>query len=50
MIEAAVVGDYTLFDRMLSVLKNPFSDQPEHADLARPPTPSEVVAATFCGT
>jgi len=50
MIEAAVGGDYTLFDRLTAVLARPFEDQPEHADLQRPPTPEEVVAATFCGT
>ncbi|MDK3073084.1 YdiU family protein [Sedimentitalea sp. JM2-8] len=50
MIAAAVDGDYALFDRLNAVLKRPFDDQPDHADLMRPPAPSEVVAATFCGT
>ena len=50
MIEAAVAGDYAPFERLNTVLARPFTDQPEHADLTRPPLPDEVVPATFCGT
>jgi uncharacterized protein YdiU (UPF0061 family) len=50
MIAAAVEGDYAPFHRLNAVLSQPFVDQPEHADLARPPKPDEVVPATFCGT
>jgi len=50
MIEAAVQGDYTPFHRLNSVLGQPFLDQPDNADLTRPPSQSEVVQATFCGT
>jgi uncharacterized protein YdiU (UPF0061 family) len=50
MISAAVSGDYSLFDRLNAVLSRPYEDQPEHADLQRPPTPEEEVQATFCGT
>ena len=50
MIEAAVAGDYTPFERLLDVLARPFEDQPGAADLRRPPAASEVVRATFCGT
>lgn len=50
MISAAVDGDYAPFTRLNTVLARPFEDQPDHADLARPPTPDEVVPATFCGT
>lgn len=50
MIAAAVAADYTEFHQLNQVLANPFSDQPDHADLRRPPTPDEVVPATFCGT
>jgi uncharacterized protein YdiU (UPF0061 family) len=50
MIEAAVNGDYAPFDRLNTVLARPFEDQPDHADLARPPAAGEAVAATFCGT
>lgn len=50
MISAATQGDYALFHRLNRVLGTPFQDQPEDADLMSPPLPSEVVAATFCGT
>ena len=50
MIEAAVAGDYTPFERLLDVLARPYADQPGAADLRRPPAASEVVRATFCGT
>ncbi|MEM9124295.1 MAG: YdiU family protein [Pseudomonadota bacterium] len=50
MIEAAVQGDYAPFHRLNAVLASPYDDQPDHADLTRPPTKSEVVQATFCGT
>ena len=50
MIAAAVDGDYTVFNRLSTVLANPYEDQPDAADLTRPPAQSEVVKATFCGT
>ena len=50
MIEAALAGDLGPFERLLDVLSRPFEDQPDAADLRRPPAPSEVVQATFCGT
>ena len=50
MIAAAVAGDYAHFERLNRVLARPYEDQPEAADLMRPPTPAEVVPATFCGT
>lgn len=50
MIQAAVSGDYSMFHRLNEVLQDPFADQPENADLKRPPFPDEVVPATFCGT
>ncbi|MHA6261674.1 protein adenylyltransferase SelO [Arenibacterium sp. CAU 1754] len=50
VIAAAVQGDYAPFERLNRVLARPFDDQPDHADLARPPTADEVVEATFCGT
>lgn len=50
MIEAAVNDDYSLFDRLNKVLINPYLSQPEHSDLTHPPTQSEIVEATFCGT
>lgn len=50
MIQAAVDGDFGPFHRMVDVLAHPFDDQPDAADLTRPPEPSEVVQQTFCGT
>ncbi|TMV06503.1 YdiU family protein [Ruegeria sediminis] len=50
MIQSAVQGDYAPFHRLNAVLARPYEDQPENADLARPPAESEIVHATFCGT
>ncbi|WP_170363301.1 protein adenylyltransferase SelO [Ruegeria arenilitoris] len=50
MIQAAVQGDYAPFHRLNAVLARPYDDQPDAADLMRPPTQDEVVHATFCGT
>ena len=51
MIQSAVKkSDFAPFDRLLAVLARPYDDQPEHAELARPPLPEERVQATFCGT
>ncbi|MEX0307845.1 MAG: YdiU family protein [Ruegeria sp.] len=50
MIQAAVQGDYAPFNRLNDVLSRPYKDQPESADLKRPPEENEIVHATFCGT
>lgn len=50
MIQAAVQGDYAPFHRLSVVLARPYDNQPDAADLRRPPTQDEVVHATFCGT
>lgn len=50
MIAAAVAGDDAPFHRLNQVLAHPYDDQPDAADLRRPPEQSEIVAATFCGT
>jgi len=50
MIEAAVGGDFAPFERLMTVLAAPYEEQPDAADLRRPPAASEVVQATFCGT
>ncbi|NRB18448.1 MAG: YdiU family protein [Rhodobacteraceae bacterium] len=50
MITAAVAGDYAPFHRLNQVLAQPFAQQPDQADLRQPPTPDQVVPATFCGT
>ena len=48
MIQSAVAGDYGPFKRLMTAYASPFDVQ--DTDLMRPPTPSEVVPATFCGT
>lgn len=50
MITAAVEDDFAPFTRLMDVLSRPYTDQPEAADLTRPPEPHEVVRETFCGT
>ena len=49
-IQAGVQGDYAPFHRLNTVLKTPFTDQPEHADLQTPATAENAVRQTFCGT
>ena len=50
MIQAAVAGDMGPFERLMTALAHPYDDQPDAADLTRPPAPGEEVQATFCGT
>ena len=50
MIEAAVAGDLRPFERLIAVLSDPFTDDPQASDLRRSPAPAEIVRATFCGT
>lgn len=50
MIAAAVAGDMGPFERLNRVLARPFDDQPEAAELAEPPGPSQWSYRTFCGT
>ena len=53
-IEEAIVagnrGDFSVFDRLLEVLQDPFTERPGFAEYEKAPTPDEVVEATFCGT
>lgn len=50
-ISAAVTqGDFAPLETLLAVLSKPFTPKPEHADYSSPPTPSERVYQTFCGT
>jgi serine/tyrosine/threonine adenylyltransferase len=50
-IEAAQqAGDFTKFDELLTVLANPYEDQPNFKEYENPPRPEEVVRQTFCGT
>ncbi|MGZ0020570.1 protein adenylyltransferase SelO [Nitrosomonas sp. wSCUT-2] len=43
-------GDYTVLQRLLNALVQPYEDKPEHFDYRTPPAPSERVYQTFCGT
>jgi uncharacterized protein YdiU (UPF0061 family) len=43
-------ADYTPFEELMTVLSNPFEDQPARSRYAEPPRPEEVVHQTFCGT
>ena len=53
-IEAAIadaeVGRFDKFHKLVDVLANPYDEQPEFADFAKPPAPEEEVLQTFCGT
>ena len=48
MIDAAVAGDMAPFHRLMAALATPFENT--DPDLQRPPSQSEIVPATFCGT
>ena len=48
MIQAAVAGDMEPFNRLMTAYKTPYTLT--DPDLANPPTHSEIVPATFCGT
>ncbi|MEC7566861.1 MAG: YdiU family protein [Planctomycetota bacterium] len=49
-IEAAHAGNFEPFHTLHQVLQHPFREQREHSEYEAPPTPEEVVQATFCGT
>jgi len=49
-LDAAESGDYQPFQRLLAILQRPFDEQPQAAGYTQPPTPSERVFQTFCGT
>ena len=51
VINAAVENsDFEPFHELVSVLENPYQDQPEHAAYSRAPEQAEIVHRTFCGT
>lgn len=43
-------GDDTAFYRLNAVLAQPYTDQPDAQEFARPAEPEEAVLQTFCGT
>ncbi|UZK04445.1 protein adenylyltransferase SelO [Venatoribacter cucullus] len=49
-IAAAEAGDYSVFERLLSALEQPYEERPEYAGFMQPPQPAEKVLKTFCGT
>ena len=51
MIQAAISrSDFGPFEELLTVLSNPYEDQPAYAHYAKPPEEHERVENTFCGT
>ncbi len=54
-VEAALVaaskhGDYAVMNRLLAALVDPYSDAVQYRDYQMPPSASERVCQTFCGT
>ncbi|WP_027410717.1 protein adenylyltransferase SelO [Anoxybacteroides tepidamans] len=50
-LEAAVErGDYSVMERLLQALSNPYAYSPEQNEYAEPPAPSDRPYRTFCGT
>ncbi|MBB5325023.1 uncharacterized protein YdiU (UPF0061 family) [Anoxybacillus tepidamans] len=50
-LEAAVErGDYSVMERLLHALSNPYAYSKEQDDYAQPPAPSSRPYRTFCGT
>ncbi|OCA92104.1 protein adenylyltransferase SelO [Pseudobacillus wudalianchiensis] len=50
-LEAAVEqGDYSVMEKLLTVLSNPYAYSPEQNDYTAPPAPSNRPYRTFCGT
>ncbi|WP_242220914.1 YdiU family protein [Bacillus cereus group sp. BfR-BA-01380] len=50
-LEAAVnCGDYSVMERLLTVLSNPYAHSPEQDEYATLPVPSSRPYRTFCGT
>ena len=50
VIAAGEGGDFQLFEKLLSVLANPYRPQPGNEAYAAPAKPEEYVHQTFCGT
>ncbi|MGH8297978.1 MAG: protein adenylyltransferase SelO [Steroidobacteraceae bacterium] len=49
-LDAAEAGDHGPFGALLEVLQRPYDEQPERSEYGQPPSPSERVLRTFCGT
>jgi serine/tyrosine/threonine adenylyltransferase len=49
-LKEAETGNMTRFETMVSLLKTPFTEQPNMAGFEAAPLPDEEVTQTFCGT
>lgn len=50
-LEAAVEkGDFSVMERLLAVMSNPYAHSPELTDYCKPPAPSKLPYRTYCGT
>ncbi len=49
-LSAAEKGDFTVLEKLLKVLSEPFNDNPSRLTYRAPPAPSETLYKTFCGT
>jgi serine/tyrosine/threonine adenylyltransferase len=49
-ITAAHAGDLQPFHSLVNVVSHPYGKRPEHGKYALPPTATEEVHQTFCGT
>jgi uncharacterized protein YdiU (UPF0061 family) len=49
-LRAAERGDYQPLHALLEIVRHPRDERPEMAEFAQPPSPSERVLETFCGT
>jgi uncharacterized protein YdiU (UPF0061 family) len=50
-LEAAVTqGDYSVMEKLLDVISDPFSFSPDQADYCKSPNPSSTPYQTYCGT
>ena len=49
-IQAGYAGNFAPFHRLVDALPQPYTEQPEYADLEAPARPEERVTETFCGT
>jgi serine/tyrosine/threonine adenylyltransferase len=49
-IQNMINGDNKVFNDLVTVLKQPFTEQPGYEDYLNAPTANEIVHKTFCGT
>jgi uncharacterized protein YdiU (UPF0061 family) len=49
-LKAAEYGDYSVMEKLLKVLSNPYAHTAEQTEYAKPPEPTDCPYKTFCGT